>query len=70
MDKHWEKTCGEIANQEFLRTVTCSRQNLIRQLDKSDTRIEEMKEYLDLANDQYKRLFGGHVQVIDYIMSK
>ncbi|XP_063698051.1 ninein-like protein [Culicoides brevitarsis] len=68
LDDHWESICGEITQKDLLESLNCHRTNIEKQLDVKDGTIEKLKRWREEAGIQHKRLFEGHLKVIEYLM--
>lgn len=70
LDQHWETICGQMTHTDLLESLNCHRQNVERIFDAKEEAIQQMRRWRDEAEVQYKRLLGGHLDVIEYLMSK
>lgn len=69
LDQHWKDICGELTQKDLVDNLHCLRQNLNRKLDRKEEAIEQMRRWKEEAEVQYKRLFNGHLDIIEYLMS-
>lgn len=70
LDNHWEQICGQLTLCDLRTDLNCRRQNLIQFIDTKESLIEQLRRWRDDATFQHKRLFEGHVNTLEYLMSE